>query len=755
MLPWISKIKASKTVVAFFAVLAVFVYSYIVPIGFASITYAQDADTFGAKPIQETIVLSGMDIRVIVVRIINVALGLLGIITLGLILYAGFLIMTSGGEENKVTQGKKILMQATIGLAIILSAFAIVQFIFKMLTGGGDGAPSGEVPPGLLTFNGSGALGKVVKDHYPFRDQTDVARNTSIVVTFGIPIDPSSVAENTNRTCWNADMTLPTTECVTLSNPAVSVSPTTLLSDIKDPYYGDCIDTGEKGIVWSSNECDHINSSTIVFGLQDILDVSGKNDATLGLDAAFLASYENVSGATGPELYTIVIKPFAYLGSAVEEMWYTVDLRKGINMKDGKTSIFVDQWSTHYYWDFKTGTHLDLSPPHITSVYPKDGDLVPKNTILQINFDEAIDPTMVSGYFSNTSNFNNILVNNMGTTDKMVTGTWKITNGYKTVEFVTDNPCGQNSCGETIFCLRVDNCTDAQDVNCTNPYSMLVRTAEPTNANDEAPFEAKPFSGVYDLAFNGLDNDSDNLTSKKLTKPASGLKVITPNESKPDNYWWNFFAKNEIDRSAPYIMRTIPGVDTEDVEEHAPLEIQFSKLMWINTLGMPNMDLNEYPANMCADGTNTCVNDAQLDDMWHVTYAQETAEKTVAMMKHREFGPNDLDLYYFPTVSSTVKSITQNCMYPGYGPWNADKSTGKAVENLPLCIVDFDANGDSTQIGPECVSVNATAASDTGCVYTDGTGKKKNIPVSDFVGQDIAECVTTLENPLVSPYTYK
>lgn len=744
MLPWFSKIKAfNETVVAFFALLAVFVFSFFVLVGFAPVTHAQDV--FGTQPIEQTTVLSGMDIRVIVVRIINVALGLLGIITLGLILYAGFLIMTSGGQEDKIAEGKKVLTRAVVGLVIILSAFAIVQFVFKMLTGGEYGKPPSDTPPILLTFSGSGALGKVVKDHYPFRDQTDVARNTSIVVTFGTPVEPSSIAINHNKTCWTSDFLGSTTTCTVITDDGIN-------GGVENPYFGDCYDLANDGINWTV-DCDYINTSTIVFNEKDILNVSGKNDIKIGLGAAFLATYEDFGTQQGRNLYTIVIKPFEYLGSSVEEKWYTVDLRQGINAKGNLESIFADMWSKHYYWDFQTGTGLDLSPPHITSVYPKTGQTVAKNTILQINFDEAVDPTVTQGYFSQTTNFNNILVNTGGA---MVTGTWKITNGYKTVEFVTDNPCGQNSCGETMFCLPVDCTGPGLEEKCTNQYDMLVRTAEYTG-NTEAPFEAMPFSGVYDVAFNGLDNLLDG--SDKLTKPkpTSGGKIIGVSENNPDNYWWSFFAKNEIDRSAPYVERTNPGVDTEDVDEEAPLEIGFSKMMWVSTL-KDNIGLNEYPENICASGVESCEDAEKMDSIWYSSYAQEIANKTVVSIKHRTFGPNDLDLYYFPTIPSTIKSVNQNCMYPGYGPLPLDhtdkagKFTGiDAVDEKNICKVIYNDNGDITStIG--CVPINPiktkiTSSTDTGCAYTTNVGNPT------FVSSDVNVCVSTLEEE--SNYSYE
>ncbi len=89
-------------------------------------------DTLGLSYGAET-GLSGQDVRITVARIISVALGLLGILTVLLILYAGFMWMTAAGEEDKIKKAKGILTAAIVGLAIILSAYAITRFVIESL----------------------------------------------------------------------------------------------------------------------------------------------------------------------------------------------------------------------------------------------------------------------------------------------------------------------------------------------------------------------------------------------------------------------------------------------------------------------------------------------------------------------------------------------------------------------------------------------------------------------------------------------
>jgi TRAP-type C4-dicarboxylate transport system permease small subunit len=69
----------------------------------------------------------------IIGAVIAAFLSLLGVIFLILIIYGGFLWMTSGGNEQKVLKAKKTLTRAVIGLIIIVSAYSITYFVFHAL----------------------------------------------------------------------------------------------------------------------------------------------------------------------------------------------------------------------------------------------------------------------------------------------------------------------------------------------------------------------------------------------------------------------------------------------------------------------------------------------------------------------------------------------------------------------------------------------------------------------------------------------
>lgn len=77
--------------------------------------------------------LGQTDPRYVAANIINIALSLLGIIAVGIIVFAGFKWMTSMGNEEAVKSAKGMLMAAVIGLVIILSAYIIANFVILNL----------------------------------------------------------------------------------------------------------------------------------------------------------------------------------------------------------------------------------------------------------------------------------------------------------------------------------------------------------------------------------------------------------------------------------------------------------------------------------------------------------------------------------------------------------------------------------------------------------------------------------------------
>ncbi len=92
-----------------------------------------NANDLGVGAIGSSIKLGSGDIRSTAANIINVALGFLGIIAVVIVLIGGFKYMIAGGNDEKTNEAKKLIVSGIIGLAIILSAWAITSFVISRL----------------------------------------------------------------------------------------------------------------------------------------------------------------------------------------------------------------------------------------------------------------------------------------------------------------------------------------------------------------------------------------------------------------------------------------------------------------------------------------------------------------------------------------------------------------------------------------------------------------------------------------------
>ncbi|PKM91694.1 hypothetical protein CVU82_00595 [Candidatus Falkowbacteria bacterium HGW-Falkowbacteria-1] len=176
---------------------------------------AATTDSLGINAVDSEIVLASTDPRTVVVRIINIFLGILGIVAVSLIIFAGFTWMTSEGNEEKVSKAKGILKSAVVGLIIVLSAWGIVSFIFKEIAGGGSES-SLQNSNSSFFQNGIGAVGAcTVESVYPEPGQKSVPRNTMIMITFKEEVSSSTVLANSSI-CLEQEFSF---EDQTCSNP--------------------------------------------------------------------------------------------------------------------------------------------------------------------------------------------------------------------------------------------------------------------------------------------------------------------------------------------------------------------------------------------------------------------------------------------------------------------------------------------------------------------------------------------------------
>ena len=100
------------------------------------VVHAQiDSDDLGLG-YATSIGLGTKDVRETAGSIVKAFMGLLGFVAVLLILYGGFKWMTSQGNEEAVSDAKKIIISGVIGLGIIMSAYAIATFVVNAIVNG-------------------------------------------------------------------------------------------------------------------------------------------------------------------------------------------------------------------------------------------------------------------------------------------------------------------------------------------------------------------------------------------------------------------------------------------------------------------------------------------------------------------------------------------------------------------------------------------------------------------------------------------
>ena len=102
------------------------------------------------------------DLKSFVLKVVNFALGFLGLIAVLMIIYAGVTYVTSAGQDEKTGNAKKTITYAAVGLLIVLGSFAFVNTVIKAaLVGEGGQGTQGAF--GQNYGNGFNAMAEEVK----------------------------------------------------------------------------------------------------------------------------------------------------------------------------------------------------------------------------------------------------------------------------------------------------------------------------------------------------------------------------------------------------------------------------------------------------------------------------------------------------------------------------------------------------------------------------------------------------------------
>ncbi len=513
--------------------------------------------------------LGKQDIRITIVKVIRIFLGFLGIIAVFVVMYAGWLWMSSEGNQEQISRAKRVLSNGIVGIIIILSSFAITSFILNKLM-----EVTGSIPPSPNTnikfTSGLGSSGnRIIESHYPARNQKNVPRNTSIIITFKEPMN---------------------------------------IADL----------------------------------------ITGSN-----INIANILIYKTSDGLSGPHVTNVLatttdgktfrFKPVDYLGSPSEKVWYTVALSGNIHKADGNLAFPGNVSGIGYDWSFEVSNIIDITPPKIMSIIPIPDSEEPRNVVIQINFNEAIDPLSASGH---TSTFNNIVITDLGASTT-VDGNFYISNEYKTVEFLTEDACGVNSCGNTIYCLPANA-----------NLNVLIKAA--TLINISEPAASFPFDGIVDMAENSLDGNKNDIAQGPQSQ--SGFPPFNANNpdttTQGDDYTWTFKTNSNIDISSPVIESISPTIGEMGVDLNSEPKAVFNKILMSSSLTK-----NTPPGS----GSIALYADLSAHEVfyWIGKHNNTLTNKTTITIKHEDFVEG---ASYVPEFNAGIKDIYQNCYTPSAGP---------------------------------------------------------------------------------------
>ncbi len=91
------------------------------------------AISFGDNKVQGNIAGSQNTADVAIQNLVANVMLFLAIVAVLYGIYGGFLIVTAGGEEDKVKKGRTIIFQVVIGLVVIFLANSIVQWLLRSI----------------------------------------------------------------------------------------------------------------------------------------------------------------------------------------------------------------------------------------------------------------------------------------------------------------------------------------------------------------------------------------------------------------------------------------------------------------------------------------------------------------------------------------------------------------------------------------------------------------------------------------------
>lgn len=839
-----------------FIISAVFLLSF-------NVSLAQEPDIGLDYAANLELANSDQDPRDLIVTIVRYLMAFVGLVAVIIIMYAGWLWMTSNGAPDKIDKAKKTLVNGVIGLIIIIISYAIVMFIINLFTSGLPGSGDSNRPP--FGGGGIGALGNcTIESVYPEPGQSEVPRNTIMIITFREAIAPNTIHDAANRLISDGRVRIyrsdsdPEIPSNWITNVAVAMSAdnkTVVL--IPDDYLGspseyiwysvylsNSIEKFSGGNVFDNCYHDHfrwdfevsnrvdLTPPYVIEGdifppadnLQDTVvgsspvqaqgTITVNSQPAVHQDASFTPpvnpqpgspaatiALDSTCGETG--ILSVTVAPDGIsaqlnngailLGGAVFAgdtvtfpNYLSLTITSGVITAGNSWNIIgvspeVDAdtlrvGSQIYIFGDDIASNADntitasniaaaltghpqvfaLAVGNVVTVTARDAgthgnnivlestilDIIPmsggaesdvditvndrrdkaRNAVIQINFNEAINPLTVSGDAADIENYVRVVNNNIGAqpaggacvrdsdcvsfncdedvtglcqgTNFYLPGTWFISNRYRTVEFISDNLCGVNGCGEEIYCLpgmsnlRVEliaaTLADCGTDMCASrsPFNTCGGSAHCENSAGEFyPLSSIALmNGVMDAALNSLDADR----SGDAEGPGAFYNENL-DSGAGDDYQWSFFINDDIELDPPVIDDVNPLHGTLDISLVDPVYISFSDIMMSNSLRTGWIIIFNGREDV----------EHKLMNLWSLStravgywISKENIDGSMPLDGEMDYTRGEIRHGIFPDatsfraqIGSGVKDIYQNCFKPSAGPGCA------AVDTAPSCCM--------------------------------------------------------------------
>ncbi|PIY97225.1 MAG: hypothetical protein COY66_00555 [Candidatus Kerfeldbacteria bacterium CG_4_10_14_0_8_um_filter_42_10] len=325
--------------------------------------------------------LGTADLLDTVISVLQWILGLLGLVAVIIVLYGGFVWMTAGGNQEKIKKAKKILMNALIGLAIILLSWAIVYFVMGIINNSTNPSPASC---------GSGPPCTSPEICCPGYDYCDLPANC--------PVGPGFTPEFIIRSFATAceDSLAPHEDVFLCSSIAINFN-----NVIQIPTVENAVNAGDLII----EKCDDGAACTTTSAPAPLLDPQVWSGSTpQGVNSEWVAASKSIVFYHIPYLF----EAFTYYRVTITEEITDTDGREITKCeKEGGTPIpgcvlNSGKWT----WIFQTNDEVDTVPPEIVQASPEfDTTKTPPQypnrnvsmaPIIWANFSEMIDPITVT-----------------------------------------------------------------------------------------------------------------------------------------------------------------------------------------------------------------------------------------------------------------------------------------------------------------------------------------------------------------------